>query len=290
MSDYLHDLMYGPELPGVICLLGNPVVGNPTQFMIEEAFRASAAAGRYVTFQVDEGDLEAAVKGIRAMKFRGANVTVPYKISVMKYLDELTESAMKIGAVNCIYNRNGKLIGDNTDGQGFVESLKTVTPIEGKKAAVLGAGGAARAIAVELALAGVEKIIIINRSGKKAEMLAADVRDLDVSSEYREWNGLFELPEGIDLFVNATSIGLNDYDAEMDISWSSVPETCMVADVVFNPVNTGFLRNAKDRGCIVIDGLGMLVNQGAIAFKEWSGFEADKTVMRKALDKAFSIK
>lgn len=161
---------YKAELVGVF---GHPVDENPTIIMQEAAFRALNLNWRYLTIEVFPADLEDAIKGIRAFNMRGINLTIPHKVEVLKYLDEVTHDAQLMGAVNTVYRRDNQLIGTNTDGKGFLTSLNLDAKIDprGKKVVILGAGGAARAISVELSLAGVKEITIVNRSPKRGEEL-----------------------------------------------------------------------------------------------------------------------
>ena len=163
------DLNFKQELVG---LFGKPVAENPTQAMVEAAFRHHGLDWRYLTLEVDPSDLADAVRGARAMGLRGFNCTIPHKIAVIEHLDGLGESAETMGAVNCVVNRDGKFIGENTDGKGFVTALKEISEISGKSFVLFGAGGAARAIGVEVALAGAAAITIVNRSEERGRELA----------------------------------------------------------------------------------------------------------------------
>ena len=192
-------------------------------------------------------------------------------------------------AVNCVVRRGDKLIGENTDGKGFVDSLKPLISIPGKKVVVLGAGGASRAICVELALAGASHITLLNRSQNRGETLSQLLRDrVKVGLTYQSWTGDYAVPEGTDIVVNATSIGLYpDADARVPLVLSSLKPGMVVADVIPNPPRTRLVREATAQGCLVIDGLGMLVNQGVIGIQYWTGIDPDPTVMRQALEEVF---
>lgn len=268
---------------------GQPVSENPTQAMIEAAYRHHGLAWRYLTIEVSPEGLADAVKGVRAMGFRGFNCTIPHKVDVIQHLDGLGESASLMEAVNCVVRRGDKLIGENTDGKGFVESLKPLITIPGKKVVVLGAGGASRAICVELALAGVSHITLLNRSAARGETLAKLLRErVKVGLAYESWTSDYKVPEGTDIVVNATSIGLfPDVDARIPLDVSTLKPGMVVADVIPNPPRTRLVRDAEARGCKVIDGLGMLVNQGVIGIRHWTGIDPDPTVMRKALEEVF---
>jgi shikimate dehydrogenase len=273
----------------LVCLFGQPVAENPTQHMMEAAFRHHDLDWRYVQFEVDPAHLGDAVKGLRAMGLRGGNCTIPHKIAVIAHLDKLGESAAVMGAVNCIVRRGDKLVGENTDGKGFVASLRELTDPTGKNAVILGAGGAARAIAVELALAGCPQITIVNRSPERGQQLAKLLRDqVRVSAEFVAWRGDYPVPTDTDLLVNATSIGLfPDVEARIPLSMDTVTSDMLVADVIPNPPRTRLVRDAEAKGCKTIDGLAMLVAQGVIGFKYWTGVDADPEVMTKALREVF---
>ena len=273
------------ELVGVF---GQPVDENPTQAMIEAAFTSAGLDWRYLTIEVAPDGLADAVRGARAMGFRGFNCTIPHKVAVVQHLDRLSQAAGIIGAVNCVVREGDELLGENTDGAGFLASLRELRDPRGLRAVLLGAGGAARAIAVELALAGAASITIVNRSPERGhevgalfERHAADVRVEHLAER-------FEVPPDTDLVVNATSIGLYpDVGAEVPLALDAVSGRALVADVIPNPPETRFLREAAAAGCETLDGLGMLVEQGRIGFRLWTGVEPHVGVMRDALLRSF---
>jgi shikimate dehydrogenase len=278
------------SLQEITFLFGQPVAGNPTQFIMERAFAAAGLDWRYLTLEVSPERLGDAVRGARAMGFRGGNITMPHKVAVIEFLDELTEAAGLMQAVNCIKNNDGRLLGENTDGKGFLESLRPLVEPDGKQAVVLGAGGAARAIAVELALAGAASITVVNRSVERGRALVDLLRDkTKTSTEFVEWNNDFSVPEQTSVLINATSIGLFDRNARVPIKLDTLRSDLVVADVIFNPADTRLLREAHDRGCKTLDGLGMLVNQAVIAFQLWTGTAPDAAVMREALEEFLSV-
>jgi shikimate dehydrogenase len=270
---------------------GKPVAENPTQAMVEAAYRHHNLAWRYLTVEVDPAGLGDAVRGARAMGFRGFNCTIPHKVAVIQHLDGLGESASLMGAVNCVVRRGDKLIGENTDGLGFVQSLRTLTDPRGKRVLMLGAGGAARAIGVELALAGASHITLVNRSAERGQTLAALLRDkAKIACDLVVGTADAKIPEGTDVVINATSIGLYpDVTARLPLDTSGLKPGMVVADVIPNPPATRLVREARDKGCKVIDGLGMLVNQGVIGIRHWSGVDPDPAVMRKALEDVFGV-
>ena len=270
--------------------MGQPVAGNPTQFMIERAFAAAGLDWRYLTLEVSPENLEAAIRGIRAMGFKGGNFTIPHKVAVIQYLDDLSEAAKLMGAVNCVNRVGDKLIGENTDGKGFVQSLRDVTPPEGKKVTILGAGGAARAIAVELGLSGVSGITVVNRSAERGQELVDLLNEqVKVAATFALWDGKYSVEEGTDIVINATSIGLGNAAARVPLDYDSLRPAMVAADVIFNPPQTVFLTEAAKRGCTTLDGLGMLVNQGVIGFKIWTDVDPDPHVMREALEEYLEL-
>ena len=262
--------------------------GNPTVAMIEAAFRHHGLNWRYINCEVPPDRLADAVKGARAMGWRGFNLSIPHKVSVIQHLDGLGESAAIMGAVNCAVNREGRLIGENTDGKGFLKSLKEVVDPKGKAIVMFGAGGAARAIGVELALAGATSMTVVNRSAARGEPLVKLLNEKTaMPAKLVVWPKGYAIPEGTDIVVNATSIGLGNGNQPLDIDVTSLKPGMVVADVIVDPPDTRFLRDAKARGCTTLDGLGMLVNQGVIGMKYWTGLDANPAAMRTELEATF---
>jgi shikimate dehydrogenase len=277
-------------LQEIVCCLGQPVAGNPTQFMMERAFAAAGLDWRYLTLEVPPEQLADAVRGIRALGFRGGNFTIPHKVAVIPLLDELSQAAELMGAVNCVNRVGNKLIGENTDGKGFVQSLRTVTDPTDQRIVILGAGGAARAIAVELALTNAASFTVVNRQRERGEELVKLLNErLQKPAHYAEWKGQYEIPADCDVLINATSIGLGDAGARVPVQAKTFRAGLVAADVIFNPAETRFLREAADQGATTLDGLGMLVNQAVIGFKIWTGVEPDASVMRDALEEFLSV-
>jgi shikimate dehydrogenase len=262
-----------------------PAAENPTVAMIEAAYRHHGLNWRYINCEIAPDALGDAVRGARSMGWRGFNCSIPHKVAVIEHLDDLGESARIIGAVNTVVRRGDRLIGENTDGQGFVKALKDVTDPAGKRVVLFGAGGAARAVAVELALAGAAQITVVNRGGKRGRTLTGLLLEkTQVAAEYRPWEGTFRIPRDTGIVVNATSIGLYpNIEETPDIDHDTLRPGMVVADGIHNPPLTKLLEAARDRGCRTADGLGMLVLQGAIGVKYWTGVDVDAGVMRQAL-------
>lgn len=279
---------YRAELVGVF---GDPVDGNPTGILEEAGFAALGLNYRYLTLKVTPEDFDTAMKSLLALHMKGINLTMPHKIAVLPYLDEMSEAARIIGAVNTIAVRDGKLIGDNTDGKGFVQALQMegISP-EKKNIVILGAGGAARAIAVECALASAASVTIINRGQANAEKLVSTLLEhTDAKAAFLPWGKCQEIPAGTDILINATPIGFHPNGNEKpDINYDTITPGMVVSDVVFNPDITEFLKAAAAKGAVTISGLGMLVCQGALNFTIWTGKEAPYDIMYEALKKEFT--
>ena len=270
--------------------MGQPVGRNPTQYMMEKAFVAAGLDWRYLTLEVSPQDLTAAVLGMKAMGFRGGNFSLPHQVAVVEHMDVLSESASLIGAVNCVHLSEEKCIGENTVGKGFVKALRKTVDPEGKKAAVLGAGGTARAIAVDLGRAGVREITIVNRTSDRGQALVDLLNDkVRVPASLYLWEEDYTVAPETELLVNATAIGLHDASARVPVDIESLSECLIVADVIHNPPQTQLLQDAAERGCATLDGLAMLVNQAAIDFKIWTEIEPDMNVMRESLDEYFEL-
>ncbi|MBX3567075.1 MAG: shikimate dehydrogenase [Rhizobiaceae bacterium] len=274
------------ELTGSFAM---PAAENPTVAMIESAYRHHKLDWRYINCEVTPENLGAAVAGARAMNWAGFNCSLPHKVAVIQHLDGLGASAEIMGAVNCVVRRGTSYIGENTDGKGFLASLQEVTDPSGRSVVMFGAGGAARAVSVELALAGAKSVTVVNRDRARGQAVV-DLLNQRTSTraELVEWKGTYRVPEGVDIVINATSIGLfPDVDARLDLDAATLRPNMVVADIIPNPPRTRLVRDAEQRGCKVIDGLGMLVNQGVIGVKYWTGLDVDPTVMRKTIADLF---
>lgn len=284
----MADKNYRAELVGVF---GDPVDGNPTCVLEEAGFAAAGLNWRYLTMKVAVEDLTDAIRGMKAVGMRGVNLTMPHKIKVIPHLDELSEAARIIGAVNTVLSKDGRLIGENSDGKGFVRSiLEADVSLKGKTITMLGAGGAAKAIGVECALAGAEKIIIINRNAERGnELVKTITENTATKAEYIPWIGTAAIPAETEILINATCVGLHpDVDQCPDVDYSQIKGDMVVCDVVFNPAMPLFLKKAEAQGAKVITGLGMLVNQAALNFEIWTGVKAPRDIMMQALIKEFN--
>jgi shikimate dehydrogenase len=263
--------------------------GNPTVAMIEAAYRHHGLDWRYINCEVSPEKLGDAVRGARAMGWAGFNCSLPHKVAVIEHLDGLGESAAIMRTVNCAVRRGNKYIGENTDGKGFLRSLEGIVDPRGKRVVLFGAGGAARAIGVELALAGASSISVVNRTAERGmELVRVINENTPVKAELISWQSEYKVKPDTEIVINATSIGLypNVHD-RLDLDIESLRPGMVVADVIPNPPRTHLIEDAEGRGCTIVDGLGMLVNQGVIGIKYWTGIDADATVMRRKLEEIY---
>ncbi|WP_317856106.1 shikimate dehydrogenase [Chakrabartyella piscis] len=287
LEEYLaeKEVNYRSEMIG---LFGYPVDENPTVVIMEAAFKALGLHYRYNTTLVEPKDLEAAVAALRAFHMKGTHITIPHKIEVLQYLDKLSDAAELIGAVNTVYFDGDVLMGENTDGKGFITSLKDAeVEIKGKKAMILGAGGVARAMSVELAMEGIREIVIANIVEAEGENLVKLINDrTDAKAEFIFWDKALDIPEDVDILINGTSVGLYPDPNIPNINYDSLRLDMVVCDVIPNPLRTKFVEKVSGMGIKALDGFSMLVNQGAISFKLWTGVDAPIEIMREALKKS----
>jgi shikimate dehydrogenase len=266
-----------------------PAAENPTVAIMEASFRATGSTAKYLNCEVETDQLHDAVRGAVAQGWVGFNCSIPHKIAVLDLLDELAPSASIIGAVNCVVINEGRLIGHNTDGRGFVDAVREVRDPAGARAVILGSGGAARAIAVELALAGAEHLTIVGRNDGTGEALADLVRrSTAVDAQYERLDGEVMVPSATTMLVNATPIGLwpNVHDT-VPIDPRSFAAHPLVCDVITNPPRTRLIANADMAGCVTVDGQGMLANQAAYAVELWTGVAGDRAAMGAELTRLF---
>ena len=276
-----------------IFLIGHPVGHSLSPAFQQAALDHYALDVRYEAMDVDAPSLPRIVAGLRNPDVMGANVTVPHKEAMVDFLDELKEEVRLIGAVNTIENRRGALVGHNTDAQGFLMALKEDAGFDprGKRGLVLGAGGAARAVTVALAGAGVESLVVANRTLERARALVEDVRPLLPSAEAVALHpeSLATAAADSQIIVNCTSMGMSGGtgQGETPIGTDLIPSHVLVCDLVYNPRETPLLREASKAGARILGGLPMLVYQGAAAFELWTGEKAPVKVMFEAAEKAF---
>ena len=269
-------------------VFGDPVEGNPTSIMQNAAFEHAGLDWRYLDIRVRAEDLEAAVKAARLFEFGGFNCTIPHKIAVIPLLDGLEPSAEISGACNTVVRQpDGQLIGSNTDGSGFVWSIRDegIDPA-GLDVVILGAGGAARAVAVSLALGGARRVTIANRTAPNRDELVSILETkTDVEAKGLPWAGTLAVPP-CDVLVDCTPVGMGTgaaAEAHVDVDLSGLAKDTVVCDLNPETAESAFLRLAAARGHRTLDGLGMLARQGAAGFEAWTGVKAPLEVMIKAL-------
>jgi shikimate dehydrogenase len=264
----------GSRHPGLLyAVIGNPVDHSLGPVMHNRAFAAVGHNGLYVALRVT--DIGGAMVGVRALGIAGLSVTIPHKIGVMAHLDEIEKTARTIGAVNTVVHRDGRLIGINTDADGAVAALEEATPLKGKTVAVIGAGGAARAVGFGVRRKGAETIVV-NRTADRGAALARELGGTHVPPEHFDGSG-------IDILVNTTPVGMAPDTSAMPISAKVLSPKMVVMDAVYNPIRTKLLIEAERIGCRTVDGVSMFVYQGARQFTLWTGEPAPVSVMRKAV-------
>ncbi|MFQ5329069.1 MAG: shikimate dehydrogenase [Thermodesulfobacteriota bacterium] len=275
----------------IIGVFGYPVSHSLSPAMHNAAIESAGLDMLYLPFSVEPSALSEAVSAIRVLNMVGVNLTIPHKESVMEYLDEISDEARIIGAVNTVVNDKGQLIGHNTDGRGYLQSVREEAGFnpEGKSIVIIGAGGAARGIINAIAGAGAASIAIVNRTLPRAEGLAEEFKPLypavAITPLPLEGEELGRTLQAASLIVNTTSLGMKG-KGSVDIDLEKVPNHAIVSDIVYNPRTTDLLRRAADLGLATHGGLGMLVCQGALGFTLWTGYPAPVAVMRSAAEEA----
>lgn len=267
----------------VVGVFGDPIKHSASPAMHNAAFEKLRLNWRYLPFHVLPDKLEAALHGVRDMGLVGVNLTVPHKIFALALVDEVDPVARQLGAVNTVHVVDGRLVGHNTDGYGLVKALREAfgLRLKGKRVTIIGAGGAGRAVTVQCAMEGVAELCLFNRTTSKAEELARELHN-----DFGSVQVTVGLPASrCDLLINATSVGLRAGDPS-PIARTVLAKHTFVLDMIYRPVDTKLLRDAKRAGCRVTDGLGMLLHQGARAFEIWTGRKAPVEVMRSALRRA----
>ncbi len=266
-------------------IFGYPVEHTFSPGMHNAAFKKLRMNARYVPFAVHPDNLRVAAKAILPLGICGLNITVPHKQAIISCLDELSEEARLIGAVNTIQIVDGKLVGHNTDGRGFIRSLRDSAgyDLKGKTVFLIGSGGAARAVGFSLALSGVHKIFLYDVDLKKAVTLARTIREkTGVDAQTLSAGDVASAANESGCLINATPLGLKKNDP-LPLKKEFIHKRHLVYDLVYNPLETKFLKAAKERGAKRLSGLGMLLYQGVIAFEIWTGVKAPVDIMKNAL-------
>ena len=262
-------------------VIGDPINHSLSPNIHSAAFRELNLDSSYIGYRIPKGELESGVEGLKKIKITGFNVTIPHKIEMMKYLDKMDESCSIIGAVNTVVNNDGVLKGYNTDMDGFLEPLKKRNiSIQDKKILLIGAGGAARAIIAGMSKEKAERVDIANRTTKNAEKLSEFATRIELSTNVKKIEEIKNL-QNYDIIINSTSLGLKNELSP--ISFEQINQDSVIYDIVYSPMNTDFIKKAKDKKLEVIYGYEMLLGQATRAFEIWHGMKAPYNAMKKAL-------
>ena len=262
-------------------VIGDPINHSLSPNIHSAAFRELNLDSSYIGYRIPKGELESGVEGLKKIKISGFNVTIPHKVEMMKYLDKMDESCSIIGAVNTVVNNEGVLKGYNTDMDGFLEPLKKRNiSIQDKKILLIGAGGAARAIIAGMSKEKAERVDIANRTTKNAEKLSEFATRIELSTNVKKIEEIKNL-QNYDIIINSTSLGLKNELSP--ISFEQINQDSVIYDIVYSPMNTDFIKKAKDKKLEVIYGYEMLLGQATRAFEIWHGMKAPYNAMKKAL-------
>ena len=263
-------------------VIGDPIDHSLSPNIHSAAFRDLNLDASYIAYRIPKGELEDGIEGLKKIKIDGFNVTIPHKVEMMKYLDKTDETCSLIGAVNTVTNKDGILKGYNTDMDGFLDPFKKKKlDIVNKKVLLLGAGGAARAIVAGFAKEKAKSITIANRTLENAEKMAEFSKKMGLIADAKKIEDVKNSAKDYDIIVNATSVGLKNEPSI--ISLEGINEKTIVYDIVYMPINTDFIKKAKEKNAIIIFGYEMLLGQAIRAFEIWHGIEAPYNAMKKAL-------
>ncbi len=273
------------------CLVANPVAGNPTHYLIEQAFAHRGLDWRFMSFEVEPERLGDAMRGLRALGFHGVKIGEPFHEAAVEYLDELSDAARRCGSVNCVTANGGRFVGDSTEGAAFIELLRQHVDPVGRRAAILGSGRLARVIALALAEAGMTSVEVASRNESAGRQLVELIDQHTAAAG--SWRSLEVGPMILEsetaVLVNATSLGTTNPGAKLPLQVDSLGSKTIVADVAYNVSRTWLTQQAAERGCRVIDGLSLYVQQTALALRAWTGIAPDTVAMREAAEEFLGI-
>jgi shikimate dehydrogenase len=269
-------------------MLGHPVAENPIDRMFDAVYAHHGLHWQFWKNDIaNEADLAKAIAALRPLGYSGMCITVPYKVAVMPLLDAVDDDVRAIGAANYITIEDGRLIGHNNDGKGVVKAIEKVAPLRGQRVVMLGAGGAGRAMAVELAWAGASQLTLITRREEQGREVAERVRQASgVPCDWQPWQEPLQLPQGTTLLMNATHLGCAPELEPLPLDWQSVDPGCLAVDVITNPRLTPFLAQAREKGCPIVDGVEMLVQLAMQIFERWTGIPPEEAVFQQAVAQA----
>ena len=269
-------------------MMGHPVAENPIDRMFDAVYAHYGLPWQFWKNNIaNEADLALAVKALRPLGYQGMAITVPYKVAVIPLLDEVDDDVRAIGAANYMTIEEGRLIGHNNDGKGVVKAIQKVSPLAGQRVVMLGAGGAGRAMAVEIAWAGAAHVTLVTRRQEQGQEVAELVtRASGVPAVWQPWQGQVVVPAGTTLLMNATHLGCAPELEPVPLIWDTVEPGCVAVDVITNPRITPFLATARERGCPIVDGVEMLVQLAMQIFERWTGVVPEEGVFQKAVAEA----
>lgn len=268
-------------------LIGHPVGHSMSPLMHNDAFQQLGINGYYHAFDVSEESLKEAVTGFRVLGIQGFNVTIPHKVKIMEYLDEIDEEAKMAGAVNTVVNISGRFIGYNTDGRGYLKSLLKLIrfPLQQCNVLIIGAGGAARGVLAAMVNDGVTEITIANRTTSKAETLRDHISNNGCKIKIMSLMEAEQKAGDYDIIINTTSIGMIPNIEDVPMELTNVKQRAIISDLIYNPIKTKWLSQAEEKGLIIHNGIGMFVEQGALAFQKWTGQAPDTKRMTSIVNK-----
>lgn len=277
-----------PEIPPqkqMTGMLGHPVAENPIDVMFDSVYSHYGMHWQFWKSDVaSKEDLALAIAALRPLGYRGVGITVPWKVAVIPMLDDVDDDVRAIGAANYVTIEDGRVIGHNNDGKGVVEAIRKVVDLSGQRVVMLGAGGAGRAMAVELAWAGAAHITLVTRREEQGQEVADTVtRASGVPAKWLAWQGDVAVPAETTLLMNATHLGCAPELEPVPVVWDTVDPGCVAVDVITNPRITPFLRAAQERGCRVVDGVEMLVQLAMQIFERWTGLAPQEQVFQRAV-------
>jgi shikimate dehydrogenase len=280
-----------PTLIEKCSLIANPVAGNPTQYLVEQAFAQKGLDWRFMSFEVEPARLADAIRGLRALGFLGVKIGEPFHETAIEHLDEITDAAKRCGSVNCVTAKGERLVGDNTEGAALVDLVKQQISLNGKRAMIIGTGRVARATAMALAEAGMNGIIVVSRNAAAGEKLVELLRQHTSAEALHVSMTTTSIPIDAEtaVLVNATTLGTERPEAKLPLNLEALAPKAVVADVAYNTARTSLTQQAAERGCRIVDGLSLYVQQTALAFQSWTGAMPDVVPMREAAEEFLGI-
>lgn len=282
--------MHSESLIEKCCLIANPAAGNPTQYLVEQAFERAGLDWRFMTFDVEPPQLGDAMRGIRALGIHGVKVGEPFQAAVLEHVDEFTDAAKRAGSINCITAVGEKLVGDNTEGAALVSLVRKEVDPAGKRAMILGSGRLARVAAMELAGAGIAAITIASRNATAGQELADAIqRQTKATATFVSLTSTVALEPDTAVLVNATSLASTKPDAKMPLDVESLAAQPIVVEAAYNTARTWLTSQATQKGCRIIEGVSLYVEQTALALQKWTGETTDTAAMREAAEEFLGI-